>query len=159
VTKVKGIDDLQDFLRRLLKRPIGAPPIVIAKKIIDIERSNKVPFVFKVPVGLEHLAPLPPGQSSELILPAPPPGVPINLSEAVRSVINDELKATGRALLDPRVRIEILADEYGVGKGAASVGPEVEMGIGQGVGFGLGLGVGAGISIDVEYIQPKRVER
>jgi hypothetical protein len=169
VTKIYGISDLQEYLRRLLGLPVpppGAPPpIMIAKKIIDIERSNKVVAVFKTPRGQEHLAPIPPGKPFEVIVPTPPVGVPINLSEAVLSIIQDEIKTGGgipgpggtpiKTPLPPTVTVEVIGVEYGVGKGAADVGPEVEMGVGQGVG----VGVGAGISIDVEYIQPKRVER
>jgi hypothetical protein len=169
ITKIYGINDLQEYLRRLLglpaPQPGASPPIIIAKKIIDIERSNKVVAVFKTPPGQEHLAPIPPGKPFEVIIPTPPVGVPINLSEAVLSVIQDEIKTGGgipgpggtpiRTPLPPPVTVEVIDVEYGVGKGLASVGPEVEMGIGQGVG----VGVGAGISIDVEYIQPKRVER
>jgi hypothetical protein len=151
VKKTYGINHLQAYVQGLT----GNPNIVIAKKIIDIERSNKVIYVFKTPLGRENLAPVQPGKPVEVLLPPPPEGLPINLTEAVRSAVNEGLGIVGKPPLVPEVSIEIIDIGYGVGKGVATVGPEVEMGLGQGVG----VGVGAGISIDVEYIQPKRVER
>ncbi len=153
VRKIYQLNDLQTHLRGLLGMPTGN--IFVAKKIVEIDRGNKGIGIFKTPPGREHLAPVPPGRLFEIILPAPPEGVPQNVTEAVRTSINEGLKRAGKSPLPPEVTIEIIHMEYGVGKGLASVGPEVEMGIGQGVG----VGVGAGISIDVEYIQPKRVER
>ncbi len=165
IVKTYGISDLEGYLNRLLGAPAGPPPpgkfrqYAVMKKIVDVERSNKVLYVPKAPVQFQPFVPVPLGKVAEIILPPPPVGVSINVGEAVRSAINEQLTSAGQRPLPPEVGIEIIDVEYGVGVGATSVGPEVEMGIGQGVGFGLGLGVGAGISIDVEYIQPKRVER
>jgi hypothetical protein len=153
VRKIYQINDLQAHVRILLGMPAGN--IFVAKKIVETDRSNKVIGIFKTPPGREYLAPVPPGRLFEIILPPPLEGVPLNVTEAVRASINEGLKKAGKPPLPPDVTIEIIHMEYGVGTGLASVGPEVEMGIGQGVG----VGVGAGISIDVEYIQPKRVER